>query len=150
MNTGGPDTKFTYTIELAENIYPEELRIPPMILQPYLENSIWHGLANRPGRDGRLWVSIKWEKRKLCITIEDNGIGREASRIINEHKPQKKGYRSVARINIADRIKLYNELYKSEITTETTDLTEDGKALGIRVIICIPENTFDNKYPEEN
>lgn len=70
---------FEYIIKFNKDIHPESLRVPPLILQPFAENAIWHGLRNKEGM-GLLEVLIeKNDENILHITIKDNGIGRAAA-----------------------------------------------------------------------
>jgi tetratricopeptide (TPR) repeat protein len=70
------DNKFDFTIAVDDSIDKEQLQIPPMVLQPYVENAIWHGLMNKKEK-GSIQISISQkEKNKLFCTIQDNGVGR--------------------------------------------------------------------------
>ena len=67
--------KIAYEIDIAVDIDPENTLVPPLILQPLIENSIWHGLAPKEG-PGRIWISIRRERESLYYVVEDNGVGR--------------------------------------------------------------------------
>jgi sensor histidine kinase YesM len=70
---------FDYHIKVSKNVSQETLKVPPLILQPFAENAIWHGLRNREGK-GLLEILISLEdENTLHITIKDNGIGRKAA-----------------------------------------------------------------------
>lgn len=80
------DNKFDYEIIVDENIKPERDKIPSLLLQPLVENAINHGLFHKEGK-GRIKIEFRWddvEKAIICI-IDDDGIGREQSRIINQN-----------------------------------------------------------------
>ncbi|HNU60266.1 MAG TPA: histidine kinase, partial [Aquaticitalea sp.] len=66
--------KFTYTIEIDEQIDKENTLVPPMILQPFVENSIWHGISKKEGT-GHINIKIKKENDMLQCTVDDNGAG---------------------------------------------------------------------------
>lgn len=68
--------KFSYEIKIAPNINPEIVMIPPLIIQPFVENSIWHGLSPKE-ENGKLIIEITKENDLLNITVEDDGIGRQ-------------------------------------------------------------------------
>ncbi|MDX1479040.1 MAG: two-component regulator propeller domain-containing protein [Saprospiraceae bacterium] len=73
-----PD-KFEYTVDIDQSLDVHTLEIPPFLIQPQVENAIRHGLMNK-GVDGRLLVAIERQNGHLKVTVEDNGIGREAAR----------------------------------------------------------------------
>ena len=122
--------KFTYEIEVDENIDQENTLIPPLILQPFVENSIWHGIAKKDG-EGKIWIHIQKEGNMIICIVRDNGVG------INESAINKTGYSEKkslgmkitrARIDIINRIK--NS--KGAVTMYTT---EDGT----KVQVTLPE-----------
>ncbi len=67
--------KFTYEIDMETGIDPENTLVPPLILQPLVENSIWHGLIPKD-EHGQIWIRIRQEGESLCYIVEDNGVGR--------------------------------------------------------------------------
>ncbi|WP_257658118.1 tetratricopeptide repeat protein [Parapedobacter lycopersici] len=67
--------KFTYGVDVAADIDPENTLVPPLILQPLIENSIWHGILPKKG-PGHIQIRVQKEEESLCYTVEDNGIGR--------------------------------------------------------------------------
>ncbi len=70
---------FTYRIDRDEKIEPSTIFIPPLLIQPFVENAIWHGLLHKADPGGRLDISVKVEKNILICIIEDNGVGRSFS-----------------------------------------------------------------------
>jgi ligand-binding sensor domain-containing protein len=126
--------KFEVEIKIDPRIDIHLIRIPPMLLQPYLENSILHGLQLIKHK-GLLTLSINERGEVMDIIVEDNGIGREKAREIR----QKKFHQSKGLLNIEKRIQLYNKLNPKPIRVRIEDLTDDnGKASGTRVILEIP------------
>ncbi len=100
--------KFDYEIDVDESLNLQSLQVPGMLVQPFLENAIWHGLRYRAEK-GFLKLSFEKSEQYLKITIEDNGIG------IEESKNRKPGIRKPARggmKNTLERIQLLNDLYK--------------------------------------
>src|SRR4029077_19107313 len=70
---------FTYCIHTEENIDPGAIFIPPLLIQPFVENAIWHGLLHKED-PGKLDITVKVEKNILICVIEDNGVGRSRAR----------------------------------------------------------------------
>ncbi|MBK7336153.1 MAG: histidine kinase [Saprospirales bacterium] len=70
--------KFSYVFEVDESLDPDDVVLPTMILQPFVENAIWHGLSNKKG-EGLIRISFKKENEMLHCVVEDNGIGRDAA-----------------------------------------------------------------------
>jgi len=80
------DDKFKYNIHVAKNVDMENTLIPPMILQPFIENSIWHGIAQKEGK-GNILIDISINGQILHCIIDDDGIGFEkSSRFISKEK----------------------------------------------------------------
>jgi LytS/YehU family sensor histidine kinase len=72
--------KFTYTISVTLETPADKLFVPVLIIQPYVENSIWHGIMNlAEEKKGHINVLVSLEKEILIIKIEDNGVGREVA-----------------------------------------------------------------------
>ena len=128
--------KFDYKITVDEEIDTLLYKIPTMIIQPYVENAIIHGLINKDEK-GFLNVDLKLEDNCIGCTIEDNGIGREAAQII---KKKKNGnHNSLGTTITESRLKLVNSLYGRKMKILYTDLKSDnGCPAGTRVEIHIP------------
>ena len=77
--------KFDYELHIDENLDLEVIEIPPMLLQPYIENAIWHGLRCKE-TEGMLYVDISEKDNNIWATISDNGIGEDT--IKNSQKPK--------------------------------------------------------------
>lgn len=126
-----------YEIEIAESV-DEETIIPSLLLQPYVENAIKHGLLHRDGKR-RLRIGIETDKENqyMLFTIVDNGIGRAESLRINKMRsPTHKSFASQA---TKSRLDLLNHDRQPPITEEIVDLVdEDNKGIGTKVIIKIP------------
>lgn len=69
--------KFDFTIEVAHGLDPDVILVPPLVVQPFVENAIWHGMARKEGH-GRISLHVRQEGRQLFWTIEDDGVGRNA------------------------------------------------------------------------
>ncbi|WP_285649345.1 histidine kinase [Allomuricauda sp. NBRC 101325] len=115
--------KFDYKIRVDEKVDVDAFQIPPMLLQPYIENAIWHGLRYK---DEKGFLNIKVNQLTndmLEITIEDNGIGRKKSAEIktaNQRKQKSKGMG-----NIKKRIQILNDMYKNRVEVSISDLNVD-------------------------
>lgn len=126
--------KFSYQLNIADDLDSEEYVLPPMIIQPYIENAIWHGLRYKETK-GELIVSFVNEGDSLKITIQDDGIGREKSKEIKT-KNQKKN-KSTALKNINERVRLFADLHKIKVEVSIADLYQDGS--GTVVTLLIPQ-----------
>ena len=106
------DNKFDYSITVAQNIDIETLKIPPLILQPFVENAIWHGLHNKK-EYGNLRINISLETETLLkIQIIDDGVGRKATSNIKKQQTNHKSYGIEITVS---RLKMLNEVNSVEI-----------------------------------
>jgi LytS/YehU family sensor histidine kinase len=129
--------KMDYSIAVAPEIDPETVMIPPMLIQPYVENSMRHGLRHKTKGKGYIWIQMELSSTHLTIQIEDNGIGREkASRYKTVEHIE---YQSKGMSLTAERIGLMNSLYGEGIGVEVLDLKDEtGVATGTRVVMRFP------------
>ena len=117
--------KFDYEISVAGDI-DSSMEIPGMLIQPFLENAIWHGLRYK-NEKGFLKLDFKKSENQFIITIEDNGIGIENSKAQKtEHQKQRNG-RGMK--NTLERIRLLNDLYGKNIICEVTDKNREEGVL---------------------
>ena len=130
------EQEFEFSIECSEKVNMSEERIPVMLLQPFVENAIRHGLLHLKGKK-RLYLHIdSLEPGHLRITIEDNGIGREAAEKLRA-KTRKK-HKSFATSAIQDRVELLNKSGLAKIELRYEDLKKTaGKATGTRVHLTL-------------
>ncbi len=135
------DESFEFTITKEKNISTNTIKIPPMLLQPYLENAIWHGLAPRT-KAGKLELNfLLLSEDQLACVITDNGIGREKSAEISKRR---KNHTSTGIKNIEERISLINTLTNSTTTVKIVDLyDENNNSVGTKVILTFPFKSFD-------
>lgn len=125
--------KFDYNIHIDEAIDIEAFEIPPMILQPYIENAIWHGLRYKESK-GLLSISMNpMGSETITIRIEDDGVGRKRSAQLKTTHQKKQKSKGMG--NIKKRIEILNEMYKDKITVHVKDLSEGGT--GTRVILTL-------------
>ncbi|WP_317166976.1 histidine kinase [Chryseobacterium bernardetii] len=110
--------KFDYEIDVDENLNMQSLQVPGMLVQPFLENAIWHGLRYRTEK-GFLKLNFEKNEHYLKIIIEDNGIGiEESKKQKTQHQKTREG-RGMK--NTLERIQLLNDLYKRDITCSVKD-----------------------------
>lgn len=83
--------QFTYTIKMDKSIDPKFVSIPPLIIQPFIENSIWHGFVHKK-EEGHIDLIIEKKADKLEIKIIDNGVGRMKSKEIEKNRERKRSY----------------------------------------------------------
>lgn len=131
------DNKFTWKFDIADDIDVDYIEIPAMLLQPYIENAILHGLT--PKKDeGKLEVILRMQGNNLLCRIKDNGIGREKAREMRQLSGRK-DHRSLGMRITSDRLELINNLHGSQLSMTITDLkNEDGAPAGTQVDIFIP------------
>jgi LytS/YehU family sensor histidine kinase len=123
------DFELTATAELLEGDY----RVPPLIVQPFVENAIQHGLLNKETGDRKLLVSAELENGTIRYTITDNGVGRlKAAQLKEINKPEQESFGIAI---TTERIQLHNQNGKNGLII--TDLKEGEKATGTKVEVYI-------------
>ena len=136
METMRFKNKLNFTIETDPDLDTDLVEIPPLLLQPYVENAIWHGLMHKK-KGGSVHVKITQLKaERLQITITDDGIGRARSAELKS-KSAIAG-KSFGMKVTGERIALINHLYKTDAKVQVNDLTDaEGNAAGTEVVIEI-------------
>jgi two-component system sensor histidine kinase YesM len=112
--------KFDFKISVDPELDPERTMIPNMIIQPHLENAIWHGLRYLDEK-GLLQLQVQLTNGKVVIRIEDNGIGLTKSQELKT--TNQKAHQSRGMSNTKERIGLLNELYKKNISFQISEKT---------------------------
>jgi len=134
MRYGG---RFQYVIAVPETLDPYAYELPPMLVQPYVENAIWHGLMNLEGNEGLLSLDVSEHNHALVIKVEDNGIGRKKATELKSRSAV--AHKSHGMQVTDERIRIINELYRIKATVTVEDLfDEQGEGKGTRVILTIP------------
>jgi len=129
--------KFKWTVDISDDIDVDYFEIPAMLLQPYVENAILHGLMPKIG-GGNLQIIMRLKENKLVCSIVDDGIGREKAREMRQLS-NRKDHQSLGMKITHDRLELINRLHGSQLSLTITDLyNEDGTPSGTRVDIFIP------------
>jgi sensor histidine kinase YesM len=130
-----PDLK--YSIEIDPLIDSNKITIPNMILQPYIENAIWHGLSHKKG-ERNLTIRITNEANGIACEVKDNGVGRKMAGELKSL--YRKEHRSKGMELLSKRFILLSKEYGSEIQTTVEDLHDNGTATGTRVAIMVPSS----------
>ncbi|PHN05144.1 sensor histidine kinase [Flavilitoribacter nigricans] len=126
--------RFTYEINVDKDLDPDDIDIPPMLMQPYVENAIWHGLRHKTG-SGNITIDLKKVDGFLLCAIEDNGVGRKKSAELRSRRHKK----TSMGMNITqERIDIINKAYNIETSVRVIDLVSpEGDPLGTRVELSI-------------
>ncbi|MBL6964361.1 MAG: histidine kinase [Bacteroidetes bacterium] len=126
---------FSYHIQLEKKINPSSILIPPMLVQPYLENAIWHGLMPKKSV-GKLTIDISLDDHEtLLVQVKDDGIGRLKAAEITSKRIS---HQSTGMKNIEERLELMNSLNQTNMRVEVNDLyLDNGKAAGTEVKLYI-------------
>lgn len=128
------DDKFEYTIKADVGLSKSEIQIPSMLIQPFAENAINHGLVHKTQK-GRLFIEfVLMNNNMLKCTIDDDGVGRREARRIEEQKNKKHISRGMQLIE--ERVKTYNFIEDIDIRIQITD--KEPPRIGTKVEIIIP------------
>ena len=127
--------RLNYIVDVSSELEPLKLKIPPMLIQPFAENSIWHGIAPK-SVPGTLQIRFSLDGTFLKIEIEDDGIGRKKSKELQRNRRKKS---SVGMSITNRRFELMSSLYGASIIHTVTDLhDESGEPSGTLITIKLP------------
>jgi LytS/YehU family sensor histidine kinase len=124
--------KFDYQIRVDDDLNKETIELPPMLIQPYIENAVWHGLRYKESK-GNLDVHIGKDAQGLKVEITDDGIGRKRSTELKTENQKK--HNSTGLKNIQERLHILNTIYKTSYRVAIEDLPANG---GTRITISLP------------
>lgn len=128
------ENRFEYVIHIDKDIDADQIRIPSMLIQPYVENAIKHGILELKNRRGTIRITLTKDAGLLKCTIEDNGVGRA---ITLENKLS--DYRSFGTSITQQRLAVIAELYQNKLLEKVIDLYDsDGHPMGTRIEVFIP------------
>lgn len=128
--------KFDYSLNIDPKLVVSDFQIPPMLLQPYVENAVWHGLRYTKEK-GFLEIEIQQrDSGTVAITIADNGIGRTKSKALKTEHQQKQ--KSQGMNNIKKRIGILNKMYANKVDVHIDDLNADGS--GTKVVLILKKD----------
>jgi LytS/YehU family sensor histidine kinase len=134
-----PDLDFSITTD--PSIKKEETLLPNMILQPYIENALWHGLSHKIS-DRKLELNIHKQDGTVIYDVKDNGVGRKKSAELESlyrKKHKSKGMELLTR-----RFQLLNDEFGSDIKSEVSDVMNNGEVGGTKVSIMVPNSLTEN------
>jgi len=130
------ENKFYFSITVDEEIDEENTEIPSMLIQPFIENAIIHGLMSKKGK-GHIWITLKQGENCLLCSIEDNGIGRAKAMQIKQKKISQ--HKSMGLSVTTDRLTILNQYKDREVVVDIEDLMDSNdQPSGTRVELIIP------------
>jgi tetratricopeptide (TPR) repeat protein len=128
--------KLTWVITADDEIDTLDCRVPAMLIHPFVENAISHGLKNKPG-PGHVAITLTQEEDRIRCVVEDDGIGRKAAALITAETNAR--HQSLGTAITQSRVQLINELYAKDLNVAIEDLYDPaGKPNGTRVVIYLP------------
>jgi len=132
------ENKFVYRISVADNVDTTVLKVPPLVIQPYAENAIWHGLMHKKEK-GHLEIELYHQENVLMCRITDDGVGRTGAEQLKSKFPAK--HKSMG-IKITESRIAMTQVNGSAKSVEIRDLVyPGGGAAGTEVILTIPTNS---------
>ena len=130
--------KLSFIIDVSPEVDVQYVRIPPMVLQPYVENSIWHGLMHKP-EGGRVMIHIRHSSESLIIEIADDGIGRARAAELKSKSGD--NHKSLGLQVTAERIRMINQRFDTNTQIQIVDLVDSfGQPCGTSVVLKIPNS----------
>lgn len=136
-------SSFNFHIHVDDTLSPERVMMPPMITQPFVENAIEHGIRSM-GEEGRINISFRKENKQMIIEVDDNGMGIEASKKMNERS---RGHDSMA-INITrERLDVIRRDSGGKVALEIIDkktLNPFDKGTLVRIVFPVVEFVSKN------
>jgi len=129
--------RFSFDFQIDSSLNSESVSIPGMLIQPHIENAIWHGLMHKT-EPGHLWVRfLKTGENTLLCEVEDDGVGRVRTAEMEKDRP--KNHRSTGLANIRHRLEVLNAQLAEDIRLEFQDLYDEaGTARGTCVRVRMP------------
>jgi ligand-binding sensor domain-containing protein len=128
------DENFKWHIDIPDEVAAAEIRVPSLIIQPYVENAILHGLRHLSGKKGNLQIRVGMKGDVLSYLITDNGVGREFAKSIQKTQHNSFG------LNITrERIENFNLNNPGSVTIRDL-MNEEGEAQGTEVLVNLPLN----------
>ncbi|MFD2822189.1 histidine kinase [Lacinutrix iliipiscaria] len=129
--------KFEYQITVDDDVKINDFQIPPMLLQPYIENAVWHGLRYKEDK-GHLNINIATKSNdEITISIVDDGIGRKKSKALKTENQKKQNSKGMN--NIKKRVDILNEMYKDKVDVYIDDY-QDEDDTGTKVVVTLKKD----------
>jgi tetratricopeptide (TPR) repeat protein len=132
--------KFNYQLDADQELLNGDFKVPPLLVQPFVENAIHHGLLNKSDANRNLDVKIRLEDEHIVYSVTDNGVGRQLAAVIKErNRPEHQSYGiAITR----ERIQLHNSHTVSEQDVLITDLISEGRVAGTKAVVRI--SSYEN------
>lgn len=134
------EDRFNYFVEIDEELYFENVMIPPMIIQPFIENSIEHGQLHTIKEGGFIQITFTKNNNMLEVTLIDNGIGRKGAELNSKSKEHKSMAMSITR----ERVNNINKKYKTDGFLKIEDYNKELET-GTKVLLSLPYRTDNNQ-----
>lgn len=130
---------FEYLISVEDGLDADEIKIPNLIIMPFVENAIWHGLMHKEGeRKITIYFQLRNEQTVVC-EITDNGIGRERAAELKAIKPLNVDHKSIGMQLVKEKIEVLKQQFKGEISIQLNDIINNEKQVcGTRILIQVP------------
>ncbi|WP_025741534.1 tetratricopeptide repeat-containing sensor histidine kinase [Aquimarina pacifica] len=131
------NNKFNYTLSVDRSLDQNRICIPPMLIQPFVENSVEHGIEKTDKGEIRVTLSSYYDKKLIKCIIEDNGIGYTQGK--NRKRKVNGGYESLSTDIVRERLDIYRKKFKTKFKFQIEDkIDEFDQVIGTQVIILIP------------
>jgi LytS/YehU family sensor histidine kinase len=128
------EEKLNFKIKCDDDIDVDDIQVPPMLLQPFVENAIWHGLMHKES-EGHLVINVQQENSTLVCIISDDGVGRKRSAELKN----KSAHKSMGMKITESRIAMIQKMNGENKSVELRDLVDaEGNAAGTEVVLKIP------------
>lgn len=127
------DNRLSYLINIDEAIDPEIIAVPPLLIQPFIENAIEHGILKKKNAIGKIILRIFLQEQEIIFEIEDDGIGIKDSAHMKKEK-----HHSLATEIIKNRLKLLSKSYRKKPVFNTIDLSDNFGKTGTKVVVKLP------------
>lgn len=131
------NNEINYIKQINSTLNLDTIKVPPLLLQPFLENAIWHGLSSKTGEKEIVLSAFKVSKNLIEINITDNGVGRKAAMEIKKNKSLKR--KSIGLDLTKERLKTFSNDFIHDFSLKYYDLHDnDGSPKGTKIAIRIP------------
>lgn len=140
------DQRFEFDLQVDDALHEDNIYVQPMIVQPFVENAIWHGLMQKEGENGALMVRYERVDDRIRVVVDDNGIGREKAKELKSKGLTQKSFG----LQITEsRLKMMGHIQENEKGFEIIDKeNENGEARGTKVIVYLRIEKNPDEEPE--
>jgi sensor histidine kinase YesM len=131
---------FSYKIDIHPGVDIADNKVPTLLIQPFVENAIWHGLLHKEGKR-KLDINFSMNQdEELVCTIEDNGIGREAAKAFAKRSSQNGGHTGKGLSVANERLEIFNQQNGDSSSLKIEDVKDEkGNPAGTKVTITLPD-----------